>query len=251
MNIINTPDFRKELYKKYVSTFKKFISNENESIRKTYFKWYRRTYLKEISHLPKSSAIIDIGCGSGIMLEFLKEEGFDNLYGIDISEQQIEIAKNRGLQVEALDFFSLLKSNSKKFDIVFAMDIIEHLYKEELFDFFIGVDKLLNENGLFFIHTPNGDGLFPNHIIYGDLTHLTIFNSNSLGQILRLSGFNSLRFRETGPSAKDFIGLIRFVLWKCIKLVYNSIRIIETGGTEKIITQDFICIAKKEKTNRI
>ncbi|MDP2364621.1 MAG: hypothetical protein Q8M94_12735, partial [Ignavibacteria bacterium] len=127
------------------------------------------------------------------------------------------------------------------------MDVVEHFYKDELFDFFSGMNNILNENGVLIIHTPNGDGLFPNHIIYGDLTHLTIFNSNSLIQILRLTGFTDIDFYETGPTTKNFFGFVRLMLWKTIKVFIKSIRIIETGGAEKIITQDFICKAKKIK----
>ena len=238
-------DFRNELYGKYVSTFKAFISSESPKIFRSEFKIFRRRYLKLIQGFSNDAAIIDIGCGTGNVLRFLKEEGFGNIYGIDISEQQVNNARSKHLNADVIDIFDFLKTNKRKFDLIFVMDVVEHFLKDELFDFFIGINSILNENGVLIIHTPNGDGLFPNHIIYGDLTHLTIFNPNSLSQILRLTGFKEIEFYETGPTAKNIFGFVRLFLWKIIKIFIKSIRIIETGSTEKILTQDFICKAKK------
>ncbi len=246
-----TKDFRSELYSKYVSTFKKFIGDEDSINIKSEYELYKRWYLQLIKEFPKNAAILDIGCGSGLMLQFLKQEGFNNLYGIDISEQQVKRARDKGLNADVCNIFDFIKVNKNKFDIIFALDVVEHFYKNELLDFFTGLNYLVNKNGILIIHTPNGEGLFPQHVIYGDLTHLTIFNPNSLGQILRLTGFNQIKYYETGPTFKNFKGLIRLILWKIIKLVVKSVRIIETGGAEEIITQDFICMAHKSKEEKI
>lgn len=241
----NETDFRKELYKLYVSTFKNFISDSSDKQNTSLFKIYKKNYLKFFNGYSNEAAIIDIGCGNGLMLQFLRANGFNNLYGIDVSEQQITITKNKGFKVEAIGVFDFFKINKKKFDVILAMDLVEHFYKHELLDLFNGFYSLLNENGILIIQTPNGDGLFHQHIIYGDLTHLTIFNSNSLGQILRLTGFTDIKSFETGPTTKNLIGVIRLILWKVIRSVVQMVRIIETGGTEKILTQEFLCVAKK------
>lgn len=242
-------DFRSELYSRYVTTYKKFIDGKSSFNLKSEYALYKRWYLPLIKEFSPTVDIIDIGCGTADMLNFLKQEGFQNTYGIDISEEQIKIAKGKGLNAEVYNIFDFLEVNKRKFDIIFALDIIEHFYKHELLDLFSGLYSILNQNGVLIIHTPNGDGLFPNHIIYGDLTHLTIFNSNSLGQILRLSGFVDVKFYETGPTSKNIKGFVRLILWKLIKLIVKSVRIIETGGSEKILTQDFISIAKKYVIN--
>jgi 2-polyprenyl-3-methyl-5-hydroxy-6-metoxy-1,4-benzoquinol methylase len=238
-------DFRAELYNKYISTFKTFISIEDSNSIRSSQEIFKIRYLRLIQNYSKEASIIDIGCGAGHLLNFLKQSGYDNSYGIDISEQQVNSARSKGLNAEVVNIFDFIKTNKRKFDIIFAMDIVEHFYKDELFGFFSTVNNLLNDNGILIIRTPNGDGLFPNHIIYGDLTHLTIFNPNSLLQILRLTGFSKIEFYETGPTTKNFYGVVRLLLWKIIKIFIKSLRIIETGSAEKIITQDFICTAKK------
>lgn len=46
-------------------------------------------------NLPKSAAIIDIGGGDSLLVDFLLEEGFTDITVLDISEQSLERAKAR------------------------------------------------------------------------------------------------------------------------------------------------------------
>jgi 2-polyprenyl-3-methyl-5-hydroxy-6-metoxy-1,4-benzoquinol methylase len=240
-----TGDFRTELYKKYISSFKEYIGSKDSIDIKSDYQIFSRRYIPLLKEFKRDAKIIELGCGSGYMLQFLKQHGFNNLYGIDISEEQIEKACQKGLNVEAKNVFNFFNENKEKYDIVFALDFVEHFHKNELLDLFTSINETMNNNGILIIHTPNGDGLFPRNHIYGDLTHLTIFNPNSLTQLLILTGFNEIKFYETGPEAKNFTGLIRLFLWKIVKGVVKAVRIIETGGSEKILTQDFICAARK------
>lgn len=246
MQKINNNDFRTDLYQRYVSTFKNFIENENSTSIKSVFEICKRRYLPFLSDFPKEDIrILELGCGSGYFLQFLQKEGFRNIFGIDISEQQIERAKAKGLNADVTDIFEFFKTNKKEYDAIFALDFIEHFYKQELLELFTGINKIMRRNGILILHTPNGQGLFPGRNISGDLTHLTIFNPNSLTQILRITGFDDIRFYETGPVPKNIVGIVRLILWKIVKVIIKTIRIIETGGKEDILTQDFICTARK------
>ena len=245
-NQLNAEDIRQELYKKYVSGFKKFISNYGIKSIESDRKVFKRRYLTLIKDFPKDAGIIEFGCGSGYFLQFLNDNGFSNTFGIDISEEQVVQAKSKNVNADVTDVFEFVRTNKKKFDIIFALDFIEHFNKEELLKLFTGFYDILNKNGILIIHTPNGEGLFPNQRIYGDLTHYTIFTPNSLLQILRLTNFSDVEFFETGPVPKNVSGFIRVVLWKLIKLSVYIVRIIETGSKENILTQDFICAALKK-----
>jgi 2-polyprenyl-3-methyl-5-hydroxy-6-metoxy-1,4-benzoquinol methylase len=237
-------DFRVDLYNKYISTFKQFIGNESTANIKSDYKYYRKIFYPILKEFRKSASIIEVGCGSGYILQFLNQEGFQSLYGIDISEEQIEKAKAKGLQTDVKDVFEFFDTNDKKYDIVFALDFVEHFYKQELIKLFTGIRGIMNENGILIIRTPNGQGLFPGRIVYGDLTHLTIFNPDSLTQILRLTGFSKINFYETGPVSKNLIGFVRVVLWNIIKIFVKAIKTIETGEFNEILTQEFICTAR-------
>jgi len=238
-------DFREELYKKYSSTFKEHISKfDDRSINATLGK-YKKQYLSLFNSYPQSAKVLDLGCGRGILLEFLTNVGYTNALGIDISAEQIEIAKEKDLNVQQGSIIEFFNSTEEKFDIIFALDIIEHFKRNELIELFNGIYYHLNYNGVFIFNTPNGQGINSNRIIHGDLTHITIFNPYSAEQILRLVGFKKINFFETGPYAKNINGTIRLILWKIIKLCANFVRFVETASIEKILTQEFIGAAKK------
>ena len=238
-------DFREEFYKRYSTTFKEHVSKFDDKNVGYINSKYKKQYLPFLKNLSKDSKIIELGCGRGLFLNFLKKNGYLNAVGVDISEEQIEIARKNDLNVKLGGVIDYLKSSEEKFDVIFAIDLIEHFPKDELILLVEGVYKALNKGGTFIFHTPNGLGFNANRMIYGDLTHLTIFTPDSALQLLKLVGFDAIKFYETEPYAKNVNGTLRLILWKFIKFWLNMIRIIETGGTEKILTQNFIGYAVK------
>ncbi len=238
-------DFRKKLYEKYNSSYKTYLSDFNPKYIASMWKSYDYMYLPLISSFPKDIEILELGCGRGYLLEYLKNTGFNNLKGIDISEEQIEISKTKGFDVKVADAFEYLKNNGSKFKLIFALDFVEHFYKEELFQLFEGIFENLEEGGLLIMHTPNGQAIISPKMIYGDLTHLTIFTPVSAQQILRIIGFKDIKCFESEPVPKNIKGIIRVILWNVIKFSFNLIRLVEIGTMEKILTQNFIISAKK------
>src|SRR5207302_8404055 len=103
----------------------------------------------------------------------------------------------------------------------------------------------LKPNGRLLVQTANGAGLFSRQVIYGDLTHLTIFTPQSLAQLLRGVGFVDLSFYESGPIPIRLRGKLDVALWSALKAVANVIRSIETGKHQQIWTENFICRAFK------
>ncbi|OGU30458.1 MAG: hypothetical protein A2057_06580 [Ignavibacteria bacterium GWA2_35_9] len=238
-------DFRNKLYQKYDSTFKQHISAFDEKSIAAERKRYKFRYLPLLKDYPRNASILEIGCGRGFFLEFLRNQGYENLQGIDISEEQIKIASSKKLNVDVADALQYLQMNKSSFDIILALDFVEHFNKEEITSIVRGVFEHLNKGGIFIIHTPNGQAISSGKMIYGDLTHLTIFTPNSAQQILRYAGFEKISFYETAPLLKNLKGTIRLILWKMIKFSYNIFLTIETGKPEKILTRNFICAARK------
>jgi 2-polyprenyl-3-methyl-5-hydroxy-6-metoxy-1,4-benzoquinol methylase len=239
-------DFRKALYQKYQSTFKKHIDINNQEFSESDYRYFKFKYLPLIKSYNVNSSILDLGCGTGIMMNYLNKSGYKNVEGVDISEEQINVAKSLGLNASVCDAFSFL-DNCQKYDIIFMLDFIEHFTKEEIITLMRKINKCINPGGVLILRTPNGNGIYPNNVIYGDLTHLTIFNSNSLTQLLKFSDFEFIEFYETGPIPKNLKGTIGFILWNFEKFLFNIFRFIEVGKTEKYLTKEFICKATVKK----
>ncbi|MBV6419481.1 MAG: hypothetical protein DAHOPDDO_00702 [Ignavibacteriaceae bacterium] len=238
-------DFRKKLYDKYNSTYKTYLADFNPKYINSIWKSYTHLFLPLISSFSKDVAILELGCGRGYMLEYLRNHNYINLKGIDISKEQIEISQKKGFDVKVIDAIEYLANNDTKFKLIFALDFVEHFHKDELFPLFEEVYRNLEDGGIIIMHTPNGQAIVASKMIYGDLTHFTILTPVSAEQLLRNVGFKEIKCYESEPVPKNIKGIIRLILWNIIKFIFNLIRLVEVGSTEKILTQNFIIVAKK------
>jgi 2-polyprenyl-3-methyl-5-hydroxy-6-metoxy-1,4-benzoquinol methylase len=91
------------------------------------------------SLIPHGKSVYEIGCGTGDLLASLKPKYG---YGMDISEQMIEIAKDKykrslasqGPGKKSKNLYFSTRWPKEKFDYIFMSDVIEHLeYPEETF----------------------------------------------------------------------------------------------------------------------
>src|SRR5215207_2919319 len=69
--------------------------------------------------------ILDVGCGTGANLKMLGAHG--RAEGVDISPQAVEFCRQRGLDSVKLGAAEHLPYESDSFDLVTALDVVEHL----------------------------------------------------------------------------------------------------------------------------
>jgi len=99
--------------------------------------------------------LLDIGCYDGHVGLLLKRKFGKQckVYGIDVANNSIKLALQKGIQAKICDVTAGISYESNKFDYVFAGEIIEHLYDT---DFFMEeVKRVLKPNGIFILTTPN------------------------------------------------------------------------------------------------
>lgn len=112
-------------------------------------------YLAEVARaLEGCSSVLDIGCGAGSPLRHL---GIDRLVGVDGYGPAIEEARSNNTHHE----FHLSDVRTigeafppKSFDAVVALDLIEHLTKEEGHKLLAGMERIASRRIVIF--TPNG-----------------------------------------------------------------------------------------------
>jgi SAM-dependent methyltransferase len=234
-------DLRSTLYATYLSSFK----GEPDLVGDGASVWWDHKYLPLLSDLPRAAPMLEIGCGSGGLLAYLARRGFSHASGIDISREQVAAARQRGVDVELADVFSHLTTVTDAYRAVLAVDVLEHFNREEVLRVATAIWQALEPGGRFIVQTANGAGLLSRQVIYGDLTHQTIFTPGSLGQLLGAVGFERLTFYETGPIPIRVRGKLDVMLWAGIKAVANAVKHVETGKRQAIWTENFICRAFK------
>ena len=106
--------------------------------------------------LLKDLAILDIGCGGGLISEPMARLG-GNITGIDASEKNIKIAslhsKENNLKITYLNKSPEQLDEKEKFDIILNLEVVEHVDNLDLY--LKSCYKLLKKNGLMFTATIN------------------------------------------------------------------------------------------------
>jgi len=199
------------------------------------------------SHLPidRKSRIIDIGCGQGHIVQHLLTNGYVNAKGIDVSPEQVEIARSSGVtSVELGDFRQVLETS--KFNVVIATDLLEHLSKEDLLKATDQVFRALEEEGIFIVRVPNATSPFGGRFRYGDLTHELSFTSGSLRQLGSLAGFSSVEFFACSPQVHGAKSLVRAIVWRTVSALMKLALAAETGAVRgHVVTQNIVAVFRK------
>lgn len=104
----------------------------------------------------KQPKILDVGCGDGRFLGFLREAGYQNLFGIDFSAAAINFAR---LFVPTARFFVgelAAQTDLPKnfFDIIVLMDVLEHVPPEKIGALIATLPEYLNSAGVLVISVP-------------------------------------------------------------------------------------------------
>lgn len=237
-------EFRKKIYNRYGSDFQDLpeMFNPQSAARwgKAY-QWYLRGWLPK----QKDAKIADLGCGYGRLLYFLKEQGYTNIFGVDISSDQVAIARQVVSNVDEGDVLDWLKDRSYQFDLVIALDLIEHLTREEALQFLDLCYKSIKNGGRLIMQTPNADSPFGSQIFHGDTTHEWAYNVNQLSRLLRRVGFVNIEAREQGPVpwGYSFNSTIRWIIWRLIRAGLQIWNITETGSRLHILSRVFLISA--------
>jgi SAM-dependent methyltransferase len=121
--------------------------------------WIMKQLNKHAASRPVSEInILEIGCGTGVMLSMpLASLGY-NVTGVDTDEKSIELAKKTNPYRNAQFLCQNAGDLKVKFNVIILSEVLEHLKKPEAL---LEVSReLLIERGLLIITVPNGYGWF-------------------------------------------------------------------------------------------
>lgn len=149
-------------------------------------------YIKNIN--KRNIFLLEIGSGSGGLLNKLAKKDI-NVIGLEPSKNFCRYAENKYKNIFIHNIGFEYFNTQKRFDIIIALDIIEHVASPYLF--MLKINKLLKKNGILIIGTPNINSLIsklmgkywwhirPPHIFY--------FNNKNLIKLANLSGMKLLQ----------------------------------------------------------
>ena len=111
--------------------------------------WAIESWLRQ-SAPPRDAQILDIGCGAGNMIHHLSQ--FGRVKGIEVDERPVRMAQARGYDVQQADATQRIPFNDNTFDLVTALDVIEHVDADV--QVISEARRVAKPNGLVLITTP-------------------------------------------------------------------------------------------------
>lgn len=186
-------DYRQVLYAKYRATQFAALNGDDCADRTPELDADYADFLPEDRH----AAILDVGCGMGHFLQYLRKKGYENVVGIDISPDQVAFCRSNNLaKVELVaDVFDYLETHAEGFDLIAMSDVIEHFTKDEIVRLLFAAKKALTLRGRLLIRAPNIAGICGLYGRYNDFTHEIAFSEQSLKQVLLATGFHNIIVR--------------------------------------------------------
>jgi predicted TPR repeat methyltransferase len=206
---------------------------------------YRRD-IRPVLPAPDAGQVLDIGCGQGELVRLLIADGYDAA-GVDISPEQVSLAQLAALdQVLQGDYRDFLDQRAGRLAAVTAMDVLEHLAKDEVLDTFDLVASALIPGGVFVARVPNAASPLGGHIRYGDFTHESSYTVRSVRQLAAAAGFRPVTVLPCPPVGHGLKSAGRVSVWKLVSACYKLALATETGTLRgHIVTQNLTFVARK------
>ena len=83
--------------------------------------------------VPRGARVLDLGCGSGALLDYLIKERGCSGYGVEIDDANVQACMARGVNVIQLNLEEgLALFGDSSFDVVLQIDTLQHLRNTEV-----------------------------------------------------------------------------------------------------------------------
>lgn len=155
--------------KNYIELSKKHFDNQAKIYDETntaYYSKYPKISCKDVAQRLKYSeyqSLLDIGCGTGYLIDMLQKQKSADYYGLDLSPEMLKVAKNKlSGSVELIEGYSdSLPYKDSSFDVVTCIQSFHHYPKPE--KAMAEAYRVLKPGGLYII-SDTGMGNYPKFI---------------------------------------------------------------------------------------
>lgn len=186
----------------------------------------RRRIIENLAAMPKSSRILEIGCGTGALLEDLRQIGF-SCSAVEISNDALDIAREVHADHPDVKIDSQFPPHSaESFDIIISCEVIEHIENdvEALNDW----ARHLKKGGLMVISTPANPKKF--NALDEWAGHYRRYTKTSLASVCRRADLEPEKFEFYGYPLVELTEVIRG--WLCRRQIRKRQRDREVEGMQ-------------------
>jgi 2-polyprenyl-3-methyl-5-hydroxy-6-metoxy-1,4-benzoquinol methylase len=183
--------------------------------------WYC-SRLQDFLPKDRSSRWLDLPCGFGNFLYFLRQQGYQNISGYDLDPEQVRLARMLQLPAAEGDAFTILSDVNESYDCIAAIDFLEHLDRDKAVTFLELCHDRLNPGGLLFLRVPCADGPFGARDRFNDLTHEWSMTSNVLRAMLEMIAYEGIDILDERPQPYNIRNQVRLGLFYTARFLANA-----------------------------
>ncbi len=154
--------------------------------------------------------ILDIGCGTGFNITYLRQLGYSGADGLDVSHDALMYCRSRQLNSLTMAGAEDLPFRSASYDVILALDIVEHIEKDR--QALAGIFRVLKAGGTLIVFVPAYQFLwsFQDEISY----HQRRYEAGDLKQKVLQAGFEIEKLSYVNSFLFPVIWLGRLILRK-------------------------------------
>ena len=145
-------------------------------------------------NLAKDAKILDLGCGPGYFLDWLKEKEFTNYLGVSLSPGDIKMCEEKGHTIKKYDM-SFLPQREGYYDESVDFIFLRHALEHSPYPIFtiMEYNRVLKQGSKMYIEVPAPDCERKHEY---NLNHYSILGENQLVALLTRCGFNVDEFNN-------------------------------------------------------
>jgi ubiquinone/menaquinone biosynthesis C-methylase UbiE len=143
-----------------------------------------KAYMKK---KPRSGRVLDVGCGTGLMLNRMKRW---NPVGMDLSKQSMKFCKHRGIKNLMIGNVLEIPLKNQSMDLVLALDLIEHVENDQ--GMIQELSRVTRPGGYLMATVPAHQHLWSDHDIA--LHHHRRYSFSGFKRLLKSGGFEPVKY---------------------------------------------------------
>ena len=181
-----------------------YAQKRNLSRNRLLYPWHLELvddFLRQFERISICKRVLDIGPGNGFFLVLLRELGFTDIEGLEISQVFLDVLRSKNLvgHIGNIVTGDGLEHLSPPYDVVLMMEVLEHLEDPERA--LNNARELMANNGLLYLTVPLCDSIFERvlrikrrisrqeQVRRIDETHIHAFSQEDMENILTRAGF--------------------------------------------------------------
>lgn len=182
--------YYQQYYKDNKLTINTGLGNKYDFLRKIYHFFSGDIDPRNFIKKDTDKIMLDYGYGGATFLKYFHDKGL-NIYGAEANDNAIKAGIKAGLKVKKIESFDKIPYDNNKFDIVYLMQVFEHLSDPRIF--LSELNRVLKIDGELYLGLPNAKSIWKkvfkkNWVVWFPPFHIAHYHPENLRKLSKEFG---------------------------------------------------------------